>query len=146
MLIEVQPSQKMYFDGTAHRDRAGASVVFITSQVEILLFSFTLKRFCSNKFFEYQPLILGLEMVVDMKQLHLQVFGDSQLVINQFLGSYDVKKPKFRPYHDYAQKLIRWLGDVTLQHVRRTENKKADTLVALASTLTLHDQTQVIVY
>ena len=78
-----------------------------------------------------------------MKQLHLQVFGDSQLVINQLLGSYDVKNPELRPYHDYAQKLIRWLGDVTLQHVRRTENKKVDALATLASTLTLLDQTQV---
>ena len=84
-------------------------------------------------------------MAVDMKQLHLQVFGDSQLVINQLLGSYEVKKPEMRPYHDYAQKLIRWLGDVTLQHVRRTENKKADAMATLASTLTLPDQTQVTV-
>ncbi|XP_049358856.1 uncharacterized protein LOC125823531 [Solanum verrucosum] len=65
------------------------------------------------------------------------------LMINQLLGSYEVKKPKLRPYHDYAQKLIGWLGDVTFQHVRRTENKKADALVALVSTITLPDQTQV---
>ncbi|KAH0745560.1 hypothetical protein KY285_007217 [Solanum tuberosum] len=82
-------------------------------------------------------------MAVDMKQLHLQVFGDSQLVINQLLGSYEVKKPELHPNHDYAQKLIGWLGDVALQHVRRTETKKADALAALASTLTLPDQTQV---
>ena len=143
----------MYFDGAAHRGGAGAGVVFITSagvvfitsQEEILPFSFTLKQCCSNNVAEYQALILGLEMAVDMKQLYLQVFGDSQLVINQLLGSYEVKKPELRPYHDYAQKLIRWLGDVTLQHVRRTENKKADALATLASTLTLPDQTQVTV-
>ncbi|KAH0757999.1 hypothetical protein KY290_021492 [Solanum tuberosum] len=34
-------------------------------------------------------------------------------------------------------------GDVTLQHVQRTENKKADALAALASMLILPDQTQV---
>ncbi|XP_049405316.1 uncharacterized protein LOC125868805 [Solanum stenotomum] len=143
MLIEVLPHWKMYFDGAAHRGGAGAGVVFITSQEEILPFSFSLKQCCSNNVAEYQALILGLEMAVDMKQLNLQVFGDSQLVINQLLGSYEVKKPELRPYHDYAQKLIGWLGDVTLQHVRRTENKKADALAALASTLTLPDQTQV---
>ena len=49
------------------------------------------------------------------------------------------------PYYDNAQKLIRWLGDVTLQHVRRTDNKKADALAALLSTLTLPNQTQVTV-
>ncbi|XP_015087126.1 uncharacterized protein LOC107030322 [Solanum pennellii] len=145
MLIEVQLRWRMYFDGAAHRDGVGAGVVFITSQKEILPFSFTLKQCCSNNVAEYQALILGLEMVVGMKQLHFQVFGDSQLVINQLLGSYEVKKPELRPYHDYAQKLIRWLGDVTLQHVRRTENKKAYALATLASTLTLPDQTQVTV-
>ena len=49
------------------------------------------------------------------------------------------------PYHGYAQNLIRWHRDVTLQHVRRTDNKKADALATLASTLTLPDQTQVTV-
>ena len=49
------------------------------------------------------------------------------------------KKPELRPYHDYAQNLIIWLGDVTLQHVRRTDNKKADALAALLSTLTLEN-------
>ena len=68
-------------------------------------------------------------MAVDMKQLQLQVFGDFELVINQLLGSYEVKKPELRLYHDYAQKLIRWLGDVSLQHVPRKENKKVDALV-----------------
>ncbi|KAH0679160.1 hypothetical protein KY284_020245 [Solanum tuberosum] len=143
MSTEIQPPWKMYFDGAAHRGGASAGVVFITSQVEILPFSFTLKQCCSNNVAEYQALILGLAMDVDMKQLHLQVFGDSQLVINQLLGSYEVKKPELHPYHDYAQKFIGWLGDVTFQHVRRMENKKVDELATLASILTLPDQTQV---
>ncbi|XP_069145970.1 uncharacterized protein [Solanum lycopersicum] len=62
MLIEVQPPWKMYFDGAAHRGGAGAGVVFISSQEEIVPFSFTLKQCCSNNVAEYQALILGLEM------------------------------------------------------------------------------------
>ncbi|XP_070042950.1 uncharacterized protein [Nicotiana tomentosiformis] len=109
MVIEVQPPWKMYFDGAAHCGRAGAGIVFITSQVE------------------------------------LQVFGDSQLVINQILGSYEVKKPKLHPYHDYVKNLIGWVGGVTIQHVPRKENKKVDALAALASSLALPDQTLVTV-
>ncbi|KAH0732475.1 hypothetical protein KY289_003663 [Solanum tuberosum] len=75
------------------------------------LFCQNLSLVTLNNVIEYQPLILGLEMAIDMKQLHLQVFG--------------------------------WLGDVTLQHVCRTENKKVYALPALASTLTLPVQTQV---
>lgn len=95
---------------------------------------------------EYQALILGLKMAVDMKQLQLQVFGDSKLVINQLLESYEVKKPELRHYHEYAQKLIRWLGDVNLQEVPRKENKKADALATLASILTLPNQSQIIIF
>jgi len=143
MVVEVQPPWKMYFDGASHHEGAGAGVIFVTSREEILPYSFTLTQCCSNNVAEYQALILGLEMAVDMKQLQLQVFGDSELVINQLLGSYEVKKPELRLYHDYAQQLIRWLRDVTLQHVPRKENKKADALAALASTLTLSDQAQI---
>ena len=60
-------------------------------------------------------------------QLQLHVFGDSDLVIYQLLGSYEVKNPKFCLYYDYARKLIVWLGNVTPQHVPRKENKKVDT-------------------
>lgn len=133
MVIDVQPPWKMYFNGAAHRGGAGAGVVFVTSQGEVLPYSFTLTQICSNNVAEYQALILGLEMAVEMKRLQLQAFGYSQLVVNQLLGSYEVKKPKLCPYHDYAKKLMGWLGDVTIQHVPRKENKKADALAALAS-------------
>ncbi|XP_070007717.1 uncharacterized protein [Nicotiana sylvestris] len=69
MVVEVQPPWKMYFDGAAHRGGTGASVVFFTSQGEVLPYSFTLTKLCSNNVAEYQALILGLEMDVDMKRL-----------------------------------------------------------------------------
>nr|XP_016508820.1 PREDICTED: uncharacterized protein LOC107826369 [Nicotiana tabacum] len=102
MLTDELPDE----DGVAHRGGAGAGIVFVTPQGEVFPYSFTLTQFCSNNVAEYQALILGLEMAIDIKQLELQVFGDSQLVVNQLLGSYEVKKPELRPYHDYAKKLI----------------------------------------
>ncbi|XP_070047111.1 uncharacterized protein [Nicotiana tomentosiformis] len=87
MVIEVQPPWKMYFDGAAHHGGAGAGVVFVISQGEVLPYSFTLTQLYSNNVAEYQALILGLEMAIEMKRLQLQVFSDSQLVINQLLGN-----------------------------------------------------------
>ncbi|XP_009797100.2 uncharacterized protein [Nicotiana sylvestris] len=143
MVIEVQPPWKMYFDSVAHHEGDGAGVVFVTSQGEVLPYSFTLTQHCTNNVAEYQALILGLEMAIDMRQLQLHIFGDFELVINQLLGSYEVKRPELRRYYDYAQKLIGWLGNVTLQHVRRKENKKVDALATLALTLTLPGQKQI---
>ncbi|KAK4385646.1 hypothetical protein Sango_2688600 [Sesamum angolense] len=78
IMIEVTPPWKMYFDGASHKEGAGAGVVFVTSEGEVLPYSFTLTQSCSNNVAEYQALILGLEITVDAKQLPLKVYGDSQ--------------------------------------------------------------------
>ncbi|KAL0455601.1 UNVERIFIED_CONTAM: hypothetical protein Slati_0899300 [Sesamum latifolium] len=80
LMIETTPPWKMYFDGASHKEGAGAGVVFVTSEGEVLSYSFTLTQNCSNNMAEYQALIFGLEMAVDIKQRHLKVYGDSQLV------------------------------------------------------------------
>ncbi|KAH6763350.1 hypothetical protein C2S52_020783 [Perilla frutescens var. hirtella] len=139
LAIEVLPPWKMYFDGASHREGAGAGVVFITPEGEVLPYSFTLTENCSNNVAEYQALILGLEMAMDAKRLQIKVYGDSKLVINQLLGSYDVKKLELIPYVKYAQRMIGWLGDVELEHVPRKENKQADALAKLASTIAMPD-------
>ncbi|KAK4383797.1 hypothetical protein Sango_2742600 [Sesamum angolense] len=122
LVIEVTPPWKMYFDGASHKEGAGAGVN------------------CSNYVAEYQALILGLEIAVDTKQLPLKVYGDSQLVVNQLLGHYEVKKPELLLYHNYAKKLMGWLGDVELELLPRKDNKQADALAKLASTLSMTDK------
>ncbi|KAL0301882.1 UNVERIFIED_CONTAM: hypothetical protein Sradi_6465000 [Sesamum radiatum] len=92
LVIEVTPPWKMYFDGASHKEGPNTGVVFITSKGEVLPYSFTLTQICSNIVAEYQALILGLEIVVDAKQLPLKVYEDSQLVVNQLIGLYEVKK------------------------------------------------------
>ncbi|KAL0339323.1 UNVERIFIED_CONTAM: hypothetical protein Sangu_1454400 [Sesamum angustifolium] len=77
LLIEVTPPWNIYFDGASHKEGTNAGVVFVTSKEEVLPYSFTLIQSCSNNVAEYQDLILGLEMVVEAKQLHLKVYEDS---------------------------------------------------------------------
>ncbi|KAK4406602.1 hypothetical protein Sango_0666700 [Sesamum angolense] len=103
LVIEVTPPWKMYFDGASHKEGVGAGVVFVTSEGEVLPYSFTLTQNCSNNVAEYQTLILGLDIAVDAKQLPLKVYRDSQLVVNQLLDLYEVKKPELLPYHNYAK-------------------------------------------
>ncbi|XP_019178364.1 PREDICTED: uncharacterized protein LOC109173577 [Ipomoea nil] len=144
LVIEILPPWKMYFDVASHREGAGVGVVFVTPEGEVLPYSFTLTEQCSNNVAEYQALILGLEIAADMKQLRINIYGDSKLIINQVLGLYEVKKAELVPYNNYAKVLMQWLGDVTIEHVPRKENKQADALAALASTIT-HPAARVLV-
>jgi ribonuclease HI len=84
--------------------------------------------------------MVGLELAVDMKQLRLRIYGDSQLIVNQLLGEYDIKKPELILYYNYVRRLMGYLRDVTIEHLSREKNKQADALAKLTSNLCLHDQ------
>ncbi|KAB5519344.1 hypothetical protein DKX38_023663 [Salix brachista] len=103
LFIELSEPWKMFFDGAARQNGAGAGVIFITLEGEVLPFSFSLTNCCCNNMAEYQALILGLEMAMNIKMSRLKVFGDSQLVIRQLLSLYEVKKPEFIPYHKHGK-------------------------------------------
>ncbi|KAL0283521.1 UNVERIFIED_CONTAM: hypothetical protein Sangu_2884300 [Sesamum angustifolium] len=49
LMIEVTPPWRMYFDGASHKEGASAGVVFVTSEREVLPYSFTLIQNCSKK-------------------------------------------------------------------------------------------------
>ncbi|XP_050217336.1 uncharacterized protein LOC126668166 [Mercurialis annua] len=94
---------KMYFDGAARQDGVGAGVVFISPEGEVLPYAFNFSQNCANNVAEYQALVLGLDMAIDMNIDHIIVFGDSELVVNQFLSIYDVKKPELVPYFQHGR-------------------------------------------
>ncbi|XP_021727450.1 uncharacterized protein K02A2.6-like [Chenopodium quinoa] len=127
----------MYFDGAARQDGAGAGVVFVSPEKHVLPYSFVLNQLCSNNMAEYQALIMGLQMAVEMGIQDLDVYGDSQLVISQLLGEYEVKKEDLIPYHKHASRLLDKFDIVKLSHVPRSANKMADALAGLAATLAL---------
>ena len=75
----------MFFNGVARQEGAGTGVVFISPQWQVLLYSFSLSKLCSNNVAEYQALIVGLQVAIKIGISQLEIFGDSKLVINQIL-------------------------------------------------------------
>ncbi|KAM1017646.1 hypothetical protein ACFX2A_048180 [Malus domestica] len=135
--IEIFPTWTMFFDGSARADGAGAGVVFMSPQTHILPYSFQLSKLCSNNVAEYQALIIGLQMAINMGITAFEIFGDSKLIINQLLTEYEVRKDDLIPYFRLATQLLQEFETVTLEHVPRKENQMADALANLASSMTL---------
>jgi ribonuclease HI len=50
--------------------------------------TFRVEKVCSNNQVEYEALVLGLEILLQMGIKNVTVFGDSQLVINQVKRQY----------------------------------------------------------
>lgn len=89
----------------------------------------------SNNQAEYQGLIEGLQYCLDAKIEcdELIIRGDSQIVIEQMKGTYQVRSDRIRPLHDKAMNLhdlLRQLfaDNIVFQHVSRDENTRADGL------------------
>ncbi|XP_074299136.1 uncharacterized protein LOC141630170 [Silene latifolia] len=135
--VDVLPPWQMYFDGAARQDGTGAGVVFVTPQNHLMPYAFTLTQLCTNNMAEYQALIFGLQMAIEIGVRDMDIYGDSKLVVNQVLGEYEVKKEDLIPYHQQALQLLNQLDDIHIGHVPRSANKLADALANLAATLAL---------
>ncbi|KAG9450539.1 hypothetical protein H6P81_010504 [Aristolochia fimbriata] len=139
-LVEVLPPWEMYFDGAARRSGAGAGVPFVSPKKDLLTYSFVLTQACSNNEAEYQDILLGLGMAVEMQLPQLHSYGDSTLVIKQLTGEFEVKKPELEPFWRQAGELLAQIPEASLHFVPRSENGPADALAGIAASLAQFDQ------
>lgn len=101
----------MFFDGASRIIQAkeqviGIGVLLIDHNGYLSPHAFTLAKSCSNNIAEYQALIIGKELAIALHITHLHSFGDSQLIINQHRGEYEIRKPDIRPYYHKALEQI----------------------------------------
>jgi ribonuclease HI len=82
----------------------------------------------TNNQAEYRALILGLKAVERYKPSSLRIYLDSELVVRQMRGEYRVKDELLRAQYDEASALLRRLPNVSIEHVLRGKNKRADAL------------------
>jgi ribonuclease HI len=80
----------------------------------------------TNNQAEYRGLILGLRHALGMGADRVTVHGDSQLVLRQLEGRYQVKAPGLRALHEEALLLLARFSQVKLEWVPRERNGEAD--------------------
>jgi len=83
----------------------------------------------TNNQAEYIALIRALEHALLLGLHHrLLIHSDSELMVKQMNGEYQVKNADLRDLYDQARKLKQRFGSVQIRHVRRAQNKHADQL------------------
>jgi ribonuclease HI len=86
----------------------------------------------TNNQSEYSALILGLKEALTRDIKCLQVYGDSQLIINQINGEYKVRNPGLQDLYKEVQDLQAHFESIVFTHVYREFNKRADQLSNMA--------------
>ena len=83
---------------------------------------------CTNNVAEYSGLLAALRWATGHGISELRIRSDSELLVKQMRGEYRVKNPGLLPLYDDARALMRRIGKVTFEHVRREFNREADRL------------------
>ncbi len=82
----------------------------------------------TNNFAEYSGLLAALEYALSQGHPRLRVVADSELMVKQMKGQYQVKSPDLRPLWEEAKRRAARLERFEIQHVLRSKNKRADAL------------------
>ncbi|XP_047313953.1 uncharacterized protein LOC124917607 [Impatiens glandulifera] len=87
----------------------------------------------TNNEAEYEACIVGIKLASEKRISRLEVIGDSNLVISQANGDWQVKGDNLKPYHSFLMRLIAKFESVVFIHAPRSQNHFADALATLAA-------------
>ena len=87
----------------------------------------------TNNQAEYEAVLKGLQLLQEVKAESIEIFGDSQLVINQLISLYECKDDILRGYHDECRKILEGFPLTSLQHIPRAQNQEVNRLAQNAS-------------
>ena len=86
----------------------------------------------TNNEAEYQALIYGLDYCVDNSIKEIEVFLDSNLVVEQVNKNFKVKAANLKVLNLKVEELIKEFKFIKIKHVYREDNKRADQLANMA--------------
>jgi ribonuclease HI len=123
----------MYFDVSLMKSGAGAGLLFISPLGKHVSYVIHLHFPASNNVAEYEALVNGLRIAVELGVWRLDARGDSQLVIDQVMKNSHYRDRKMEAYCDEVLRLEDKFYGLELNHVARRYNETADELAKIAS-------------
>ena len=123
----------MYSDGSISKEGDGASIWIISPNRDYKVYSFKLTFECKNYIAEYEALLLELDSLKELKEKRIDVFGASELVVNQVNNSYQTKHPRTRAYRNEVSDMLENLFvEHRVTEIPRMQNQVADSLATTA--------------
>jgi ribonuclease HI len=134
----IQPELwTMFFDGSLMKTGAGAGLLFISPLGKHLRYVLRLHFPASNNVAEYEALVNGLRIAIELGVQRLDARGDSQLVIDQVMKNSHCRDPKMEACCDEVWCLEDKFYGLELNHVAQRYNETANELAKIASGRTM---------
>jgi ribonuclease HI len=107
----------MYFDGSLMKSGASAGLVFVSPHRVHMRYAVRLCFPASNNVAEYEALVNGLCIAIELGIRWLDVHGDSQLVIDQVMKDSSCHNPKMAAYCQAVHQLEDKFDGLKLNHI-----------------------------
>ena len=132
---DLSSAWSMYFDGSKRVEGAGAGIVLTSPKGDKLRYVLRINfKNASNHDAEYEALLHGMRMAQACGATRLQIYGDSNLVVQQTMRRCDAVNDNMLAYRDIYDSLEANFDGCELYHIGRASNEEADTLANIGST------------
>ncbi|RDX98498.1 Tf2-6, partial [Mucuna pruriens] len=121
-------------DGSSNQTGSGAGVILEGPNGILVEQSLHFDFKASNNQAEYEALLAGMKLALEIEAKRLTAKSDSKLVTGQVNGEYQAKDPRLAKYRERARMMAALFESFKLLHVPRDQNERADLLAKLAST------------
>ena len=110
------------FDVSSTKKSVGAGIVIISPKGIKTTLYFNLAFKCTNNQVEYEDLVIGLEILIELGVQKVHIFGDFQLVLRQVTGEYKCNSLLLDPYYSASTQLSDSFHFVDFDYVLRKSN------------------------
>jgi len=119
----------LFVDGAAdlHSQTAGIGGAVFMDGKEIYCFSEPLLNKTNNEA-EYTALLKGVQTILELKLVNINIYSDSELIVNQIKGKYNIKNDRMIVLHGQVMDALNGVKTWSIHHIRREKNKRADGL------------------
>lgn len=135
--MEKEKTIRIWFDGGSSGNPGKGAIAFLIEWDDKRKISaMTLGREVTNNEAEYEALLASLGWIygcysIETSQYHLVIHSDSQLVVNQVKGNWQVEKKEFKEWLEELRSFLSRFKSWEIKWIPKEENKICDSLVKL---------------
>ncbi|KAK0607913.1 hypothetical protein LWI29_022541 [Acer saccharum] len=124
---------QLRIDGSLNMHGSRAGVVVSTPEGDSVECALRFDFKATNNQAEYEALIAGLRVCMVLGADEVEIFSNSQVIVNQVLDEYQARDENIIAYLKLAKKLLGRFKEYRNIQIPREENEQADVLAKLAS-------------
>ena len=123
----------MHFDDSKMKEGSRAGMVLKSPKGDKLSYVLQIHFNATNNVAEYEALLHGLHMAMELGVKTILSYGVSDLVVQQLDGTWDTKSPTMAEYRRRIEEFGRCFAGLEVRHISRNENDAADALARIGS-------------